>query len=66
MQLDAKKREATLHRIQQLMHEKVMYLPIWQFSMLQAYGPRVAESGFGLIPDYPWAGPYEEIKLKPR
>src|SRR5688572_8852024 len=27
---DPKKREALLHRIQQLVHEKVMYLPIWQ------------------------------------
>jgi len=63
-ELDPKKREATLHRIQQLMHEKVMYLPIWQFSMLQAYGPRVEESGFALISDYPWAGPYEDVKLK--
>ena len=56
-ELDPKKREALLHRIQQLMHEKVMYLPIWQLSMLQGYGPRVAESGFGLIADYPWAAP---------
>jgi peptide/nickel transport system substrate-binding protein len=65
-ELDAKKREALLHRVQQLMHDKVMYLPIWQLSMLQGYGPRVAESGFGLIADYPWAAPYEDVKLKPR
>jgi peptide/nickel transport system substrate-binding protein len=65
-ELDPKKREAMLHRIQQLVHEKVMYLPIWQLAMLQAHGSRVAESGgFGLIADYPWAAPYEDIKLKP-
>src|SRR5262249_51458352 len=63
-ELDPKKREALLHRIQQLMHDKAMYLPIGQRSMLQAYGPRVAESGFGLIADYPWAGPYEDLKIK--
>jgi peptide/nickel transport system substrate-binding protein len=63
-ELSPKKREAPLHRIQQLMHDKVMYLPIWQLSMLQGYGPRVAESGFGLITDYPWAAPYEDLKLK--
>jgi peptide/nickel transport system substrate-binding protein len=63
-ELDPKKREALLHRIQQLMHEKVMYLPIWQLSVLQGYGPRVAESGLGLIADYPWAAPYEDVKLK--
>ena len=63
-ELDPKKREAILHRIQQLMHEKVMYLPIWQLSVLNGYGPRVAESGLGLITDYPWSAPYEDMKLK--
>ncbi len=63
-ELDRKKREAILHRIQQLIHEKAMYLPIWQLALLQGYGPRVAESGLGLIADYPWSAPYEDLKLK--
>jgi peptide/nickel transport system substrate-binding protein len=65
-ELDAKKREALLHRIQQLVHDKVMYLPIWQLALLQGSGPRVAESGLGLIADYPWSAPYEDVKLRPR
>jgi hypothetical protein len=48
------------------MHEKVMYLPIWQLAMLQCDGRRVAESGSGLIADYAWAAPYEDVKLKAR
>src|SRR5437899_205917 len=63
-ELHHKKREATLHRIQQLMHEKVMYLPIWQLVLLQAHGPRVAEPGLGLMADSPWSAPYEDLKLK--
>ena len=63
-ELDPKRRAATLQRIQQLIHDKVMYLPIWQLSLLQAHGPRIAESGLGLIADYPWSAPYEDIKLK--
>jgi peptide/nickel transport system substrate-binding protein len=63
-ELDPKKREATLHRIQQLIHDKVMYLPIWQLSLLTGYGSRVAEPGLGLIADYPWSAPYEDVKLK--
>ena len=63
-ELDRKKREVILHRIQQLIHDKVMYLPIWQLAVLQGYGPRVAESGLGLITDYPWSAPYEDLKLK--
>ena len=64
VELDRKKREAILHRIQQLIHEKAMYLPIWQLALLQGYGPRVAESGLGLIADYPWSAPYEDLRLK--
>jgi hypothetical protein len=41
-----------------------MYLPIWQLALLQAAGPRVAEPGLGLITDYPWSAPYEDVKLK--
>jgi peptide/nickel transport system substrate-binding protein len=63
---DPKKREAILHRIQQLIHDKVMVLPIWQLALMQTYGPRVAESGLGLIADFPWSAPYEDLKLKAR
>ena len=61
---DPKKREALLHKIQQLIHDRVMFLPIWQLSVLTGYGPRVAEPGLGLIADYPWSAPYEDVKLK--
>jgi peptide/nickel transport system substrate-binding protein len=63
-ELDPKKREAILHRIQQLVHDKVMFLPIWQLSLLTGYGPRVAEPGLGLVADYPWSAPYEDVRLK--
>jgi peptide/nickel transport system substrate-binding protein len=65
-EVDHKKREVTLHRVQQLIHEKVMFLPIWQLVVLQGQGPRVAESGLGLIADYPWSAPYEDVKVKAR
>jgi peptide/nickel transport system substrate-binding protein len=47
-----------------LIYDKAMYLPLWQLAALSAYGPRVAESGLGIITDYPWVAPYEEVKLK--
>src|SRR5215472_13808017 len=53
-ELDLRKREALLQRIQQLIYDKSMFLPIWQLAILQGVGPRVAESGYGLIADYPW------------
>src|SRR5438445_27359 len=40
-ELDPKKREAMLHRIQQLMHERVMFAPTIEPAFLSGQGPRV-------------------------
>ena len=53
-------------KIQQLIHEKVMYAPIWELGWLNGVGPRVAESGLGLIPMHAYSAPYEDLKLKAR
>jgi len=63
---DRKRREATLHRIQQIMHERAMFAPIWDIASLHGYGPRVAEPGLSLITRYLWSAPYEEVALKSR
>jgi peptide/nickel transport system substrate-binding protein len=62
--LDYKRREATLHKIQQLMYEKAITAPIWQLAFINGFGPRVAESGLGLIPSYTYSAPYEDVALK--
>ena len=65
VELDRKRREATLHRIQQLMHEKVLTAPIWQLAAITGVGPRVEESGIGLVAGYAFfSAPYEDVKLK--
>ena len=65
-ELDRPRREAALHRIQQLMHEKAMFAPIWQLAAMTGIGPRVAESGIGLLAGYAFfSAPYEEVRLKP-
>ena len=64
VELDHKKREALLHKIQQLVHERVIAAPIWQLAALSGVGKRVGESTFGQIPGYPWTSPYEDITLK--
>jgi len=64
VELDQKKRAAILEKVQQLLHEKAIYAPIWQLAFINGFGPRVGESGFGLIPAFAYTGPYEEITLK--
>jgi peptide/nickel transport system substrate-binding protein len=63
IELDAKKREATLHKIQQLVHERTIYAPIWQLAFINGAGPRVAESGLGLIEGHAYSAPYEDLTL---
>jgi len=65
-ELDPKRREATLQRIQQLIHEKAIVAPIWLNAGLSGLGPRVEESGIGLIVGFAWSGPYEDLKLRSR
>jgi peptide/nickel transport system substrate-binding protein len=60
---DPRKREAILHRIQQLTIDRAMFAPIMDYRTLRGVGPRVAEhmlDTFHLVP-YP---AYEEMKLK--
>jgi peptide/nickel transport system substrate-binding protein len=60
---DRGKREAILHKIQQMVHERALYAPVWQLAFLNGVGPRVAESGLGLIPGHAYSAPYEDVKL---
>jgi peptide/nickel transport system substrate-binding protein len=62
--IDPKRREATLHKIQQLMHERALHLPLFETAFLNGVGPRVAESGLGLIPNHLYSAPFEDLKLK--
>ncbi|HEY7518182.1 MAG TPA: ABC transporter substrate-binding protein [Methylomirabilota bacterium] len=61
---DLKRREATLHRIQQLLHDRAVYAPIWQLAFLNGVGPRIEHSGLGVIPGFAYSGPYEDVTLK--
>src|SRR5262249_33284537 len=63
-EMDRKKREETLHQIQKIVHERVMFAPIWENGFIRAFGPRREEAGMTLIPAFPYSGPLEELRLK--
>jgi len=65
-EMDPAKRTALLHRLQQLVHERNIYAPIWQNALLSGVGRRVGQSGFGLIKGFPYTAPFEDLTLKPR
>ena len=61
---DRKKREALLHQIQQIIHDRVRIAPIYEYIWPSGIGPRVAEPALMLINPYPWSAPLEEVRLK--
>jgi peptide/nickel transport system substrate-binding protein len=63
-EIDRTKRQTLLHRIQQLMHERVMFGPIWLYVWPSGIGPRVEEPALMLINPYPWSAPLEDVRLK--
>ena len=64
VETDRAKRAPILHRMQQLVHERTVYAPLWQLAFLNGQGPRVDESAFGLIGGHPYSAPYEDVRLK--
>jgi peptide/nickel transport system substrate-binding protein len=64
-EMDRKKREAMLQQIQQIIYDRVMYVPIYELAFLWGIGPRVEEAGVDHIKGFSYSGPYEDLKLKP-
>jgi peptide/nickel transport system substrate-binding protein len=63
LETDRRKREAALHQIQRLVHERVRIGPIFEYVWPSAIGPRVAEPALLLIDPYPWSAPLDEVRL---
>src|SRR5215471_17958539 len=61
---DRAKREALLHRIQQLVYERVRFAAIFDYIWPSAVGPRVADPALMKINPYPWSAPLEDVRLK--
>jgi ABC-type transport system substrate-binding protein len=60
---DRTKREALLHKIQQLTIDRVMFAPIMDYRTLRGVGPRIAEHALDTMPLNPHPA-YEDVKLK--
>jgi peptide/nickel transport system substrate-binding protein len=60
---DVRKREALLHRIQQLTIDRVMFAPIMDFRALMGVGPKVTEHTITWIHNSPFPS-YEDVKVR--
>ena len=64
VELDNKRRTEIVEKIQRMVCERTVIAPIWQLGFINGVGPRVGESGFGLITDFAYTAPFEDITLK--
>ena len=63
-ELDRTKREALLHQIQRILHDRVIHAPLYELGPLAGVSQRVAEAGVGLIQGFPYSAPFEDLRLK--
>ena len=51
-------------QIQQTLHERTRFAPIYDYIWASGVGPRVENPALMLIDPYPWSAPLEEVRLK--
>ncbi|HUM16518.1 MAG TPA: ABC transporter substrate-binding protein [Candidatus Nitrosotalea sp.] len=63
-EMNPRVRQQILFKIQQLIHEKVMFGPVIEPAFLNGVGPRLEVNGLGLIANHAYSAPYEDLRLR--
>ena len=63
-EMNPRVRQQILAKMQRLVHERAVFGPIIEPAFLSGVGPRVEESGLGLIANHPYSAPYEDLRVK--
>jgi peptide/nickel transport system substrate-binding protein len=57
-------RQQILTKIQQLMHERALFVPLMEPAFLNGSGARVDNHGLNVISGFAYSAPYEDLRLK--
>src|SRR5262245_35276058 len=57
-------RKQIVDKIQQILYERSVFVPIIEPAFLCGVGPRAEVSGIGMIANYPYSAPYEDLKIR--
>jgi len=57
-------RAQILNKVQQIIHERVMFAPVMEPAFLNGVGGRVGHHALGSIANFPYSAPYEDLALK--
>ena len=63
-EMNPRVRQQILHKIQQMIHERMMFVGVIEPAFLNGVGPRTAVHGLGLIANHAYSAPYEDLTLK--
>jgi len=59
-------RRVILDKMQQIIHERVLFAPVLEYAYLVSIGPRVEVDNLNVLPQNPYTAPYEELRLRAR
>ena len=65
-EMNPRVRQQILHKMQQVIHEQVMFGPVIEPAFLNGVGPRLEVHGLGMIANHAYSGPYEDLRLNKR
>ena len=57
-------RQQVLHRIQQMVHERAMAIPVMETAFLNGVGARVDNHGLNVITGFAYSAPYEDLTVR--
>ena len=66
VEVNPRARRQIVEKMQQIIHERVMFAPILEYAYLVSIGPRVEYDAINAIPANPYTAPYEDLRLKKR
>ena len=58
------RRKQLLERAQQLIYDRMVFIPVMGSVFLNGVGSRAEVHGLGLLTSYPYSAPYEDLKLR--
>ncbi len=66
VEVNPRVRRQILEKMQQIIHERVMFAPILEYAYFVSIGPRVEYDAVNAIPANPYTAPYEDLRLAKR
>jgi peptide/nickel transport system substrate-binding protein len=65
-EINPRVRQQVLHKIQQMVHERAIVIPVMETAFLNGVGGRVDNHGLNVIPGFAYSAPYEDLTLRTR